>query len=348
MQVHLPPIFNPSGDDSPQKRRLFGGNPTNIINLKDVKYKWASHLFTEMRANIWIPQATDLTPDINNYVTMPPNMRRAFDGMLSYLTFLDSLQTCVLPLLMPVITAPEVRICMGEQLSQEQVHSQSYAYIIETVIPTDKRDYIYELWREDPVLLRRCEYIQNLYDRYIHEMTMENYTISIVSDFLLEGIYFFPGFRLFYAIANERYMSATADIIKLIERDEQTHLKLIANIIRTGLAEGTLVWNTDEIMDLFRKAAEYEIEWGLHIGLGVNGINATTIEQYAKYLCNIRARAIGLPTVFEGRQYSRNPYAHLDRFAATTGEDSITRDNFFESGVIYRNPAKVVDGWDSI
>jgi ribonucleoside-diphosphate reductase beta chain len=47
-------LFNPKGNDSVQHRTIIGGEPTNLFNLNEVKYKWATKLYRSMMANFWI------------------------------------------------------------------------------------------------------------------------------------------------------------------------------------------------------------------------------------------------------------------------------------------------------
>ncbi|PMB23831.1 hypothetical protein CEN46_09430 [Fischerella thermalis CCMEE 5318] len=35
---------------------------------------------------------------------------------------------------------------MAEQIFQEAMHNQSYQYIIETVVPSDRRTQVYDFW----------------------------------------------------------------------------------------------------------------------------------------------------------------------------------------------------------
>ncbi|MEB3883914.1 ribonucleotide-diphosphate reductase subunit beta [Lyngbya sp. CCY1209] len=67
----------------------------------------------------------DITQDVVDYTNLTPDERVAFDGILSYLTFLDSIQTCNIPYIKNSVTAPEVSLCMAEQISQEGMHNQS-------------------------------------------------------------------------------------------------------------------------------------------------------------------------------------------------------------------------------
>ncbi|VEP14033.1 Ribonucleoside-diphosphate reductase subunit beta (fragment) [Hyella patelloides LEGE 07179] len=120
------PIFNPSGDDTIENRSIWFGNTTNLMQLNDVRYSWAIGLYQQMRENFWIPQKLDLTQDVTDYWNLTAEERHAYDGILSYLTFLDSIQTCNLPHLKSCITAPEVSLCIAEQIAQEGMHNQSY------------------------------------------------------------------------------------------------------------------------------------------------------------------------------------------------------------------------------
>jgi ribonucleoside-diphosphate reductase beta chain len=187
------PIFNPDGNDDTQHRTIWFGETTNLMQLNDVRYSWAVGLYKQMRQNFWIPEKLDLTADVTDYTNLTNDERRAFDGILSYLTFLDSVQTCNIPHLKSTVTAPEVALCMAEQISQEGMHNQSYQYMLETIVTSDRRSKVYDFWRTDKVLLKRCEYIAGMYQAYIDNPTQENYFVALIADYLLEGLYFYNG-----------------------------------------------------------------------------------------------------------------------------------------------------------
>jgi ribonucleoside-diphosphate reductase beta chain len=85
--------------------------------------------------------------------------RRAYKGILSFLIFLDSIQTVNLPNFSEYITAPEVNLLLSIQAYQEAIHSQSYATILETVVDSSDREEIYYFWRDDEHLLERNKFI---------------------------------------------------------------------------------------------------------------------------------------------------------------------------------------------
>lgn len=342
--LNPPKIFNPEGDDSTLNRRMWLGDTTNLMQLNDVRYSWAVGLYKQMRENFWIPEKLDITPDVTDYHTLTDSEKRAYDGILSYLTFLDSIQTCNLPNISRMITAPEVKLCITEQISQEGMHNQSYQYMIETIIPTEMRKQVYELWRVDPVLKERCEFIASYYQRFLDTPSQDNYFMALIANYLLEGLYFYNGFIFFYNLASRQLMPGSADIFKMINRDELSHVRLFQKIIPEAME--TFEHDTEQIVQMFKDAVAYEIFWANHIiGDDVLGITKASIESYTKYLGNIRAKAIGLPELYAG--FKTSPYSHLERFSDTK-KDGHTKANFFEATVTSYTMSSSVDGWEEL
>ena len=265
---------------------------------------------------------------------------------MAFLVFLDSIQTNNLPNISDYITAPEVNLILAIQTYQEAVHSQSYAYIIESIIPAAKREEIYNKWREDKVLLERNKYIAEIYQDFIDNRNDKNFARVLVANFLLEGLYFYNGFNFFYNLAARSLMIGTADEIKYINRDELTHCVIFANIIKEIRQERHDFFNDDEIYEMFAKATEQEINWSNHIiGNRVMGITPETIEQYTKFMANKRLKEIGMQPLFEG--FDSNPYKQLENIADTNGAGSV-KGNFFEANVTSYNQSTAIEGWEEI
>jgi len=339
------PIFNPEGNDCIENRSIWFGNTTNLMQLNDVRYSWAVGLYQQMRENFWIPQKLDTTQDVVDYWNLTPEERQAYNGILSYLTFLDSVQTCNIPHLKSSITAPEIGLCLAEQLSQEAMHNQSYQYIIETVIPVEERARVYDFWRSDKVLRDRCEFIAGLYQKYIDFPSSENYFIALLADFLLEGMYFYNGFIYFYNLASRMLMPGSADIFKMINRDELSHVRLFQKLIPEAMK--VFPHSVEQIYEMFDTAVQHECRWTNHIiGNNILGITDASTEQYTKYLANMRLRSIGLQPLYPDPKYQKSPYTHLERFSDTK-KAAHTKANFFEAGVTSYVMSSGVGGWDA-
>ena len=102
------PLFNPSGDIDPRLRRMIGGNTTNLNDFNNMKYEWVSQWYRQAMNNFWIPEEINLGRDVKDYRRLSPAERRAYDKILSFLIFLDSIQSANLPQIGSYITANEV------------------------------------------------------------------------------------------------------------------------------------------------------------------------------------------------------------------------------------------------
>ncbi len=329
-------IFNDQGDDSIVARKMIGGDTTGIMNLNSVKYQWAPKLYRIMLGNHWIPEKISLVDDKVTIKELTSDEMEAFKNTLSFLIALDSMQVANLPHLADFITAPEVSGLFTLQAFQELIHSQSYQYLLQELFPSVERDEIYNYWRNNPLLLKRNQFIAGQYEAFNQDKTMRNFKVALAADFALEGLYFYNGFQFFYQLAARNKTTNVSKMIKYIENDEVTHVNLFANVIR----ETFNVNDPDDrkiLMDNLIQAAEQEIEWGKEIyGDRILGISKESTESYVKYLVNQRAKIIGLGVIYKG--YTKNPYEFLD---------SKKRENFFETKVTEYSRSESIDGWDS-
>ena len=323
-------MFNPTGNDNIADRTIIGGTVTGLMSLNNAKYKRAKGLYNTMIGNFRVPEkVSGLGEDMIQYKnTLTSDERDAYNGIISFLIFLDSLQTVNLPNFNDYITAPEVNLLISIQTFQEAIHSQSYATLLEGVVESSKRDEIYYYRRDDALLLKRNQFIGSIYQAFVDHQTDENFFRGIVGNFILESIYFYNGFAFFDSLADRTMMLATQRMINYIRRDELTHVVLFANIFKALREEFPHVYNVDIVRQMVSDAVDQEIERSCHIlGNRISGINNESTEKYTKYLANIRLQMIGIDPLYP--EIRENPYKHLERLQDNNSE----KGNFFESTV---------------
>ncbi|PID83871.1 ribonucleotide-diphosphate reductase subunit beta [Candidatus Gracilibacteria bacterium] len=337
-------IFDPDGDDDLSHRKIIKGHTTGLFNLNSVKYQWAKSLYQVMIGNFWVPEkVSGLKDDARDFnAVLSPDERRAYKGVLSFLIFLDSIQTVNLPNFNDYITSPEVNLILSIQAYQEAIHSQSYATILETVVTPEERDEIYYFWRDNKILLERNEYIGKLYQDFIDDPNDASFFKGIIANFLLESIYFYNGFAFFDTLVDNMKMPATGRMIAYIRRDELTHVTIFANILREIKKEYPNMYDEDMIIDMMKTAVKQEIKWSTHIlGNKIPGINGKTTEDYTKWLANERLAMIGIDPIYPDA--IKNPYKHLERLQ----DPNADKGNFFETTVInYTQSSSMAGSWD--
>ena len=332
-------IFNEDGIRGTES--LINGNTTNLREWNRIKYRWANNFYRTMLNNFWIPEEISLNEDVKQFPLLTDGERNAFDKIISFLNFLDSIQSENLPNLTRYVTAPEISSLLNIQAFQEEIHAQSYSYILDTVTNPVTRDKIYDEWREDKNLLKRNRYIANIYQKFNEEPTSENFIRAVIANYILEGIYFYSGFSFFYTLARQGKMTATSTIFKYINRDEITHLVLFQNIIKELKAENPELFTAEmsaEIGEMMRNGVEHEIAWGKYVTNNeILGMNDALIEKYIKYLANQRMKAIGYDDLYP--EQTDNPMAWIEGFSNLNR----TKTDFFEAKVTNYTKAAAFD-----
>lgn len=331
-------IFNPTGDDLVATRKLVGGNITNMINMNSVAFPWATSLYKKMLENFWIPQQIPMSQDISCFQSLTADEKKAYKGILSFLIFLDSIQTANIPRLSDYFTAAELIQALSLHAFQESLHSQSYQYLVESLFSDMKeKEDIYDFWREDEILFQRNLAIASIYQDFSDDPSKLNFTRSVVANYLLEGLYFYNGFNFFYSLESRGFMKNTATMIRYIQRDELVHCTLFENILRE------LRPDSDIVYEITKAAVDAEIEWSLHIlDNSILGINHNSIVQYTYHMADYRLKKIGLEPLYGAPE---NPYKHLEK-NQDVGSSGTVFSNFFEEKVVSYSHSSAVDNWD--
>ncbi|MFC4665177.1 ribonucleotide-diphosphate reductase subunit beta [Falsiporphyromonas endometrii] len=297
-------LFNEKGDIEVEKRRLINGNTTNLNDFNNMKYDWASAWYRQAMNNFWIPEEINMSQDIKDYRLLSSHEKNAYDKIISFLIFLDSIQTANLPYVGEYITANEVNLCLTIQAFQEAVHSQSYSYMLDTICSPEERTTILYQWKDDQHLLARNKFIGNIYNEFQVEKTPEQLLKTMVANYILEGVYFYSGFMFFYNLGRNGKMPGSVQEIRYINRDENTHLWLFRSmILELQKEEPSLFTNANKELfrEMIKEGATQEMKWGEYvIGNEIEGLNVRMVNDYIMYLANLRCRQINLDSVFDG------------------------------------------------
>lgn len=321
-------IYNPNSKETANERKIFGGNPTGIFELNDIRYQWAYNLWEMMLNNTWFPKEVDMTRDAQDYKNLTDEEKNSYDKALSQLIFMDSLQTNnIIDNVNPYITAPEINLILVRQSFEEALHSQSYSVMVDSISQNSKE--IYDLWRKDMMLKSKNDAIAAVYEELAINPTEKNLVKAFFANQILEGLYFYSGFTYIYTLARSGKMLGSAQMIRFIQRDEITHLVLFQNIINTLKKERPDLFTkelNDEIYEMFRKAVELEVAWGKYItNSKILGLTNEILEQYIQYLADDRLKAVGMNKIYN----VENPLKWVDDFSKFNEQKT----NFFEGTV---------------
>ncbi|PNV61127.1 ribonucleotide-diphosphate reductase subunit beta [Clostridium sp. chh4-2] len=344
LELKKKPLFNPDGDIDVRNRRMINGNTTNLNDFNNMKYSWVSDWYRQAMNNFWVPEEINLGTDVKDYPGLREEERRAFDKILSFLVFLDSIQTANLPAIGEYVTANEINLCLSIQTFQEAVHSQSYSYMLDTICEPQKRMEVLYQWKNDPYLLERNTFIGNLYNEFQKDKSPVTFMKTVVANYILEGVYFYSGFMFFYNLGRNHKMPGSAQEIRYINRDENTHLWLFRSIILELKKEEPELFTDDLInvyRDMIKQGCEQEISWGHYaIGDGVPGLNKQMITDYIQYLGNLRCQNLGFDPIYEGHEEEPASMSWVSQYSNA----NMIKTDFFEArSTAYAKSSALVD-----
>jgi len=341
-------IYNPDSTENVNDRKVFGGDPTGLFELNNIKYQWAYNLWEMMLNNTWFPKEVDMTRDVNDYKQLTDAEKTAYDKALSQLIFMDSLQTNnLIDNVNPYVTSPEINLILVRQSFEEALHSQSYAVMVDSI--STNSDEIYNLWRRDMMLKGKNDAIASVYTELAETPSEYNFVKACFANQILEGIYFYSGFTYIYTLARSGKMLGSAQMIRFIQRDEVTHLVLFQNLINTLRKERPDLFTDklkEEVVEMFKKAVKLETDWGKYITQGqILGLTDDIVAQYIQYLADDRLSSVGFEKIYN----VSNPINWADDFAkfndqktyfcegnvANYSKDNLWLDDDFEQNLYY-------------
>jgi len=338
------PMFNEHGDITLDKRKMVGGNTTNLNDFNNIKYGWVSDWYRQAMNNFWVPEEINMNADVQDYRVLDKYEKEAYDKVLSFLIFLDSVQTANLPNVSNYITANEVNLCLTIQAFQEAVHSQSYGYMLDTICAPDERTEILYQWKNDEHLLKRNRFIGSLYNEFQEKPNLKSLVKTMVANYILEGVYFYSGFMFFYNLGRNSKMPGSVQEIRYINRDENTHLWLFRSILLEMQKEEPQMFTEDLVKsyrEMIKEGCEMEIEWGHYvIGDNIAGLNKQMVTDYIQYLGNLRATQLGFEKLYEGHESEPDTMHWVSQYS---NANHIKTDFFEAKSTAYAKSSALID-----
>ena len=312
----------------------------DLNQLVPFKYKWAWEKYLDGSANHWMPQEVNMTADIALWKSedgLTEDERTIIKRSLGFFSTADSLvANNVVLAVYKNITNPECRQYLLRQAFEEAIHTHAYQYCVES-LGMDEGE-IFNMYREVPCVEAKAawglKYTQALEDPTFETGTPENdklFLSNLIAFYcVLEGMFFYCGFSQILSMGRRNKMTGVSEQFQYIMRDESMHVNFGIDVINSIINENPSLWDEEmkkRASDMIIEGTELEINYARDtMPRGVLGMNAKTMEEYLKYVCNRRLTQINLPEAYPGAE---NPFPWMSEIMDLRKEK-----NFFETRVI--------------
>lgn len=289
---------------------MFLGEPLGLQRYDVVKYPIFRDLYKKQQEFMWRPEEISLKEDRNNYEELTEAQREVFEKNLMFQTMGDSMFSRSIDEIKKYVTNTELEYAMNCWSFMENVHSESYSYVLDNISKSPKE--FFDRILKDNEIVYRAKEMKDDFDSLIglpeeDKSVKEKVFRSILNFQIAEGVMFYVSFACSFWFGSQGIMTGNADIIKLIARDENLHQSITQNIIsnwRKNESEGfqkVVKDNEQLIYDTYGMAVENEKRWARYLFAegSLIGLNPEILGGYSEWLANNRLRSLGYDQIFD-------------------------------------------------
>ncbi|MBS1673942.1 MAG: class 1b ribonucleoside-diphosphate reductase subunit beta [Actinobacteria bacterium] len=314
--------------------RVLAINWNRIQDDKDLE------VWNRLVNNFWLPEKVPLSNDIQSWNTLTPEEQTLTMRVFTGLTLLDTIQGTVGAVsLIPDAITPHEEAVYTNIAFMESVHAKSYSSIFSTLCSTKEIDEAFRWSVENQNLQKKAQIVM---DYYRGDEPLKRKVAST----LLESFLFYSGFYLPMHWSSRAKLTNTADLIRLIIRDEAVHGYYIGYKYQRGL-ETLDQAKRDELKDytfsLLYELYDNEVQYtqDLYDGVGLT----EDVKRFLHYNANKALMNLGYEAMFPAAVTNVNP-AILSALSPNADEN---HDFFSGSGssyVIGKAEATEDEDWD--
>src|SRR5690606_3803743 len=298
----------------------------SAINWNRVEDDKDAEVWDRLTGNFWLPEKVPLSNDIQSWATLTDSEKHMTTRVFTGLTLLDTIQGTVGAVsLIPDALTPHEEAVLTNIAFMESVHAKSYSSIFSTLCSTKEIDEAFRWSEENRNLQRKAEIVLDYYKG-------DDPLKRKVASTLLESFLFYSGFYLPMHWSSRAKLTNTADMIRLIIRDEAVHGYYIGYKYQRGLelvgeAEREELKNyTFELLyELHENEVEYTQDLYDEVGL------TEDVKTFLRYNANKALMNLGYEGLFPADETLVNP-AILSALSPNADEN---HDFFSGSGSSY-------------
>ena len=238
------------------------------INWNDIEDDKDLEVWDRLTGNFWLPEKIPLSNDIPSWKTLNEDEKNMTNRVFTGLTLLDTIQGTVGAVsLIPDSRTPHEEAVYTNIAFMESVHAKSYSSVFSTLLSTEEINESFRWSEENEYLQKKAHIVLD----YYHGNDPEKRKVAST---MLESFLFYSGFYAPMYWSAHAKLTNTADLIRLIIRDESVHGYYIGYKYQRALEnesperqEELKGFVVEQLLDLYDNEVEYtesiydEIGW---------------------------------------------------------------------------------------
>ncbi|QNJ57145.1 ribonucleotide reductase class Ia beta subunit [Gordonia phage Rabbitrun] len=311
----------------------------NAINWNDIPDETDLVVWQKLVEQFWVPERIPISNDSPSWAQLTEQEQLLTMRVFTGLTLLDTIQGTVgaVSMIPDAYTQHEEAVYTNIAF-MESVHAKSYSQIFSTLCSSKQINEAFRWSRENEYLQRKADIVLGYY-------ADDDPLKKKIASTLLESFLFYSGFFWPLYLSARSRLTNTADVIRLIIRDEAVHGYYIGLKFQQGVqretparAEELKEFTYSLLFDLY----DNEIRYTRHLYDGV-GL-AEDVETFLKYNANKALMNLGYDAMFPKEDVQVDP-AIMSALSPNSGENHDFFSGAGSSYVIAKTETTIDDDW---
>jgi ribonucleoside-diphosphate reductase beta chain len=280
-----------------------------------IKYPKIWEQYKKHEASFWTAEEIDLGDDMKDWNALNDGERHFISHILAFFAASDGIVNENLAVnFMSEVQLPEARCFYGFQIMMENIHSETYALLIDTYIKDPKeKDRLFHAIDTVPAVKKKAEWAL----RWIDNGTFAERLVAFAA---VEGIFFSGSFCSIFWMKKRGLMPGLTFSNELISRDEGLHCEfacLLYSMLQNKLTE-------KQVHAIIGDAVTIEKEFITDaLPVALIGMNAQLMQQYIEFVADRWLSELGYSKIYN----ATNPFDFMELISLQG------KTNFFEKRV---------------
>lgn len=298
-----------------QEEPLLAENKDRFV-LFPIQHHDIWQMYKQAEASFWTAEEIDLSQDLIHWEKLDEGERHFVSHVLAFFAASDGIVNENLALnFVHEVQLSEAKCFYGFQIMMENIHSEAYSLLIDTLIKDPiQKDYLFHALETVPAVKLKGEWA-------LKWINSESFAERLVAFAAVEGIFFSGSFCSIFWLKKRGIMPGLSFSNELISRDEGLHCDfaclLYNNYLNNKLSK-------ERVMEIILDAVQIEQQFIMDaLPVRLIGMNADLMSRYIEFVADRLLNSLGYDTHFG----SENPFDFMEMISLRG------KTNFFEKRV---------------
>jgi ribonucleoside-diphosphate reductase beta chain len=272
--------------------------------------------YKKQEASFWTAEEIDLHQDVVDWKKLNDDERYFLKHILAFFAASDGIvNENLAENFVNEVQYSEAKFFYGFQIMMENIHSEMYSLLIDTLVDNDaEKDELFNAIERFPAIKKKADWAL----RWIES---ESFAERLIAFAAVEGIFFSGAFCSIFWMKKRGLLPGLATSNEFISRDEGLHRDFACHLHNNHLINKVPV---ERITQIIVEALDIEREF-ITESLPVNliGMNAKLMAEYLEFVTDHLLETLNCPKVYN----TANPFDFMDMISLEG------KTNFFEKRV---------------